>query len=79
MWEPASPILTHVAVAIKWSPHILHGDIIAVIVGVYTMTPETANGRGAAPLVGDGEVPGLIYSPFTIQHPRGPQFKPPIR
>ena len=35
-------------------------------------------GRGAAPLVCDGKVPGLIYSTFTVQHPRGPQFTPPI-
>ena len=26
---------------------------------LYTMTPETANGRGAVPLVGDGRVPGV--------------------
>merc|ERR1719359_2037926 len=37
-----------------WKPT---GGIIAVIVGVYTMTPETANGRGSFPLVGDGKVP----------------------
>jgi len=37
---------------------LLYGGIITVIVGVYSMTPETANGRGAVPLVGDGKVPG---------------------
>ncbi len=31
----------------------LYGGVIAVITGVYTMTPETANGRGSVPLVGD--------------------------
>jgi len=38
---------------------VLYGGVIAVIVGLYTMTPETANGRGAVPLVGDGKVPGV--------------------
>merc|ERR1719161_1512681 len=58
-WEPAHPILTYVALALKWVTFIfLYGGIIAVIVGVYTMTPETANGRGAVPLVGDGKIPG---------------------
>ena len=31
--------------------------IFAVIVGVYTMTPGTANGRGSIPLAGDGKIP----------------------
>merc|ERR1719359_1881895 len=39
-----------------WKPT---GGILAVITGVYTMTPETANGRGSFPLVGDGKVPGV--------------------
>merc|ERR1719409_2505498 len=59
-WEPSNPILTYVALALKWVTFIfLYGGIIAVIVGVYTMTPETANGRGSFPLVGDGKVPGV--------------------
>merc|ERR1719262_1265935 len=58
-WEPSNPILTYVALALKWITFIfLYGGIIAVIVGVYTMTPETANGRGAFPLAGDGKIPG---------------------
>merc|ERR1719217_213329 len=57
-WEPSNPILTYVASALKWVTFLfLYGGIIAVIVGVYTMTPETANGRGSFPLVGDGKVP----------------------
>merc|ERR1719355_404330 len=59
-WEPSYPILVYVASALKWVTFIfLYGGIIAVIVGVYTMTPETANGRGSFPLVGDGKVPGV--------------------
>lgn len=30
-----------------------------MIVSVYNMTPETADGRGSVPLVGDGKVPGV--------------------
>merc|ERR1719160_1625193 len=59
-WEPTNPILTYVALALKWVTFLfLYGGIIAVITGVYTMTPETANGRGSFPLVGDGKVPGV--------------------
>merc|ERR1719450_681682 len=58
-WEPSNKILTYVALGLKWVTFLfLYGGIIAVIVGVYTMTPETANGRGSVPLVGDGKVPG---------------------
>merc|ERR1719281_785075 len=59
-WEPSNPILTWIALGLKWITFIfLYGGIIAVIVAVYTMTPETANGRGSVPLVGDGKVPGV--------------------
>merc|ERR1719218_302991 len=58
-WEPAHPILVYVALGLKWITFIfLYGGVIAVIVGVYTMTPETANGRGSIPLAGDGKIPG---------------------
>merc|ERR1719335_969773 len=58
-WEPAHPILVYVALGLKWVTFIfLYGGVIAVIVGVYTMTPETANGRGSIPLAGDGKIPG---------------------
>merc|ERR1719482_531057 len=57
-WQPGNPILVYVASALKWVTFIfLYGGIIAVIVGVYTMTPETANGRGSFPLAGDGKIP----------------------
>merc|ERR1719265_2539775 len=59
-WKPSNPILVWVALALKWITFIfLYGGIIAVIVAVYTMTPETANGRGSVPLVGDGKIPGV--------------------
>lgn len=32
---------------------LLYGGIVTVIVGLFTMTPETANGRGSVPLVSD--------------------------
>jgi len=57
-WEPSNPILVWIALALKWLTFIfLYGGVITVIIGVYTMTPETANGRGSVPLVGDGKVP----------------------
>jgi len=59
-WEPDNKILFYCVVAIRALGFILlYGGIIAVITGLYTMTPETANGRGAVPLVGDGKVPGV--------------------
>merc|ERR1719198_1212849 len=58
-WEPEYKVLTYVALGLKWITFIfLYGGVIAVIVGVYTMTPETANGRGSIPLAGDGKIPG---------------------
>jgi len=57
-WEPTNKIANYVMQALKWITFIfLYGGIIAVIVGVYTMTPETANGRGSIPLAGDGKIP----------------------
>jgi hypothetical protein len=59
VYAPDNQILLYCALTIKWLTFIfLYGGMIAVIVAVYTMTPETANGRGAVPLVGDGKVPG---------------------
>merc|ERR1719269_357301 len=57
-WEPTNKIANYVMQALKWITFLfLYGGIIAVIVGVYTMTPETANGRGSIPLAGDGKIP----------------------
>merc|ERR1719443_2177378 len=53
-YEPDHPIALYTVLALKWLTYIfLYGGTIAVVVGVYTMTPETANGRGAIPLAGD--------------------------
>merc|ERR1719378_684910 len=59
-WEPENKILFYAVTTIRWLGFILlYGGVIAVVVGVYTMTPENANGRGAVPLVGDGKIPGV--------------------
>merc|ERR550514_1255377 len=59
-WEPTNKIANCIMQALKWITFIfLYGGVIAVIVGVYTMTPETANGRGSIPLAGDGKIPGV--------------------
>merc|ERR1719157_456207 len=51
-WEPENKILFYAVVAIRiLGFFLLYGGVITVIVGVYTMTPESANGRGALPLV----------------------------
>merc|ERR1719161_122519 len=53
-YEPAHPVALYCVLALKWITYIfLYGGTIAVVVGVYTMTPETANGRGSIPLAGD--------------------------
>merc|ERR1719440_1935314 len=58
IYEPSNKFLVWIALGLKWLTFIfLYGGMIAVVVGVYTMTPETANGRGSVPLVGDGKVP----------------------
>merc|ERR1719161_114137 len=61
-YKPDNPILAFIALGLKWVTYIfLYGGVIAVITGVYTMTPETANGRGSIPLAGDyvGEPVGV--------------------
>jgi len=74
-WEPDNKILFYVVVTIRWLGFILlFGGIITVITGLYTMTPETANGRGAVPLVGDGKVPGTdtgVPGYGGIEEPKG--------
>jgi hypothetical protein len=58
-YAPEHPVALYCVLALKWITYIfLYGGVIAVIVGLYSMTPENANGRGAVPLVGDGKVPG---------------------
>jgi len=81
-WEPSNKIALYAVLAVKWITFIfLYGGIIAVIVGVYTMTPETANGRGAVPLLGDGRVPGLdvaVPGYTGVGEPYGPNDIPGV-
>merc|ERR1719247_2404430 len=79
-WEPTNKIANYIMQALKWITFIfLYGGIIAVIVGVYTMTPETANGRGSIPLAGDGKVPGVdvkVPGYDGVKEPAGPNDLP---
>jgi len=74
--EPQNRVAFWIVTAIKWIGFIfLYGGIITVIVGVYQMTPDTANGRGSVPLVGDGKVPGTevgVPGYDGIDEPIGP-------
>jgi len=74
-WEPDNKILFYCVITIRWLGFfLLYAGIIAVITGLYTMTPETANGRGAVPLVGDGKIPGTdtgVPGYGGIEEPKG--------
>merc|ERR1719298_108831 len=53
-WKPEGKIALIAVQIIRWLGFLLlYVGAITVMVGVYTMTPETANGRGSVPLVGD--------------------------
>jgi len=73
-WEPENKILFYAVVVIRALGFILlYVGVIVVITGIYTMTPENANGRGAVPIVGDGkvgdaQVPGYegIKEPYGV-------------
>merc|ERR1719183_2970244 len=81
-WEPDNKVLFYAVVTIRWLGFILlYGGIIAVVSGLYTMTPETANGRGSVPLVGDGKVPGVGVSVpgyEGVKEPYGPNDLPGV-
>merc|ERR1719162_2412964 len=72
-WTPAHPIGFYCVSAIRWLAFFfMYGGVVAVIIGVYTMTPETANGRGAVPLVGDGKLAGTKVPGYDgIEEPYG--------
>merc|ERR1719310_1629580 len=72
-WEPENKILFYAVVTIRvLGFFLLYGGIITVIVGVYTMARETANGRGAVPLVGDGKLGGAQVPGYEgIKEPYG--------
>merc|ERR1719408_1116411 len=51
-WNPAGKFALIVVQIIRWLGFVLlYVGTICVMVGAYTMTPETANGRGSVPLV----------------------------
>merc|ERR1719426_499414 len=57
-WHPTNIYLFYAVQVVRWFAVLaLWGGTITVIVSVFTITPETANGRGAIPLVTDGTVP----------------------
>merc|ERR1719235_2726645 len=63
-WQPSGKIALIVVQIIRWIGFILlYVGTITVMVGAYTMTAETANGRGSVPLVGQtpfaSEPPGM--------------------
>jgi len=61
-WEPNNKIFFYLVQSIRWIGFVLlYGGIITVIVGVYVMTPQTADGRGAVPIVGD-----VIEEPYGV-------------
>jgi hypothetical protein len=81
-WEPDNKCLFYCVTAIRYLGFLLlYGGIITVICGIYTMTPETANGRGAVPLVGDGNVPFVdaqVPGYSGIGEPYGPNDIPGV-
>merc|ERR1719162_2714557 len=61
-WNPSGKIALVIVQVIRWLGFaLLYGGVITVMVGIWTMTPETANGRGAVPLVGDTPFGGKPY------------------
>merc|ERR1719463_233485 len=57
-WHPTNIYLWYAVQVVRWFAVLaLWGGAITVIIPVFTITPETANGRGAIPLVTDGTVP----------------------
>ena len=84
VYAPENPIALYCVLALKWITFIfLYGGVIAVVTAVYTMTPETANGRGSVPLVGDGKVPGVdaqvpgydgVKEPYGVNDAPGVSF-----
>jgi hypothetical protein len=74
-WNPSGKIALIVVQIIRWIGFILlYVGTICVMVGAFTMTPETANGRGSVPLVrqtpfgnepiGPNDMDGISYDDF---------------
>jgi len=61
-WNPSGKMALIAVQVIRWLGFVLlYGGVITVMVGIWTMTPETANGRGAVPLVGQTPFAGRPY------------------
>merc|ERR1719335_1357003 len=61
-WKPEGKIALICVQIVRWLGFILlYAGAITVMVGAYTMTPETANGRGSVPLVGQTPFAGEPY------------------
>merc|ERR1719217_901516 len=72
-WNPSGKIALIVVQIIRWLGFLLlYIGTICVMVGAYTMTPETANGRGSVPLVGQTPFAGEPYGPNDL--PGVPNF-----
>jgi hypothetical protein len=59
--KPKNGCMAFLVISIRYlAMLLLYGGILTVIVGLFTMTPETANGRGSIPIVSDvvGPPPG---------------------
>merc|ERR1719281_1227195 len=56
--EVGSPIGAWAVTIVRYAAlFALLGGIATIVVGLYTMTPETANGRGSIPVISDGTLP----------------------
>merc|ERR1719261_2060801 len=63
--KPSSPIVGYIIVGVRYLALIcLYGGVVAIIYGLFTITPESAMERG------DNLVPGLdVQAPPTISTP----------
>merc|ERR1719213_916172 len=79
-WNPNGKIALIVVQVIRWLGFfLLYAGTITVMVGIWTMTPENANGRGAVPLVGDGKVGGAQVPGYEgVKEPYGPNDVPGV-
>merc|ERR1719326_473950 len=72
-WKPEGKIALIVVEIIRWLAFgLLYGGTITVMVGIWTMSPENANGRGAVPLVSQTPFAGEPYGANDL--PGVPKF-----
>merc|ERR1719316_919226 len=66
-WQPSGKIALICVQIIRWLAFILlYAGTITVMVGAFTMTKETANGRGSVPLVSETPFAGEPYGPNSV-------------